>query len=79
MEDVTDTVFRRIVAELARPDVCFTEFTNADGLCSPGRRAVSRRLDYTEAAWSPTRAPTGAGRNGYCALATHRFSNAGAD
>jgi tRNA-dihydrouridine synthase len=49
MEDVTDTVFRRIVASCGRPDVFFTEFTSADGLCSPaGHDAVAHRLEYTE-------------------------------
>ena len=48
MEDVTDTVFRRIVARCGPPDVFFTEFTSTDGLCSAGRPAVSHRLVYTE-------------------------------
>jgi len=48
MEDVTDTVFRRIVAECGPPHVFFTEFTNTDGLCSPGRDAVIHRLQFTE-------------------------------
>jgi len=48
MEDVTDTVFRRIVARCGRPDVFFTEFTSADGLSSPGRNKVIHRLHYTE-------------------------------
>ncbi len=49
MEDVTDTVFRRIVAQCARPDVFFTEFTSVDGLFSKGREAVMHRFDYTAA------------------------------
>ncbi len=48
MEDVTDTVFRRIVASCACPTVFFTEFTSVDGLFSRGREAVIHRLDYTE-------------------------------
>lgn len=48
MEDVTDTVFRRIVARCARPDVFFTEFTNTDGMCSEGHDAVIHRLQFTE-------------------------------
>ena len=48
MEDVTDTVFRRIVASVAPPDVYFTEFVNADGLCSRGHDAVAHRLRFTE-------------------------------
>ncbi len=48
MEDVTDTVFRRIVASCARPDVFFTEFTSVDGLASVGRHEVIQRFTYTE-------------------------------
>ena len=44
MEDVTDVVFRSIVADCGRPDVFFTEFTSADGLNSPGREKVAKRL-----------------------------------
>lgn len=46
MEDVTDTVFRRIVMECGRPDLFFTEFVNADGICSPGYQGVSKRLKF---------------------------------
>ncbi len=48
MEDVTDTVFRRVVASCGRPDVFFTEFTSTDGLFSKGRERVAERLEYTE-------------------------------
>ncbi|MCX6793883.1 MAG: tRNA-dihydrouridine synthase, partial [Candidatus Gottesmanbacteria bacterium] len=48
MEDVTDTVFRCIVASCARPTVFFTEFTSVDGLFSRGREEVIHRFDYTE-------------------------------
>lgn len=47
MEDVTDTVFRQIIAGLAPPDVFFTEFTSVDGLFSRGRAAVIHRFDHT--------------------------------
>lgn len=47
MEDVTDSVFRQIVAECARPSVFFTEFTSVDGLFSRGREEVIRRFSYT--------------------------------
>lgn len=47
MEDVTDTVFRRIVASCATPDIYFTEFTNVDGLVSQGREAIIHRLKFT--------------------------------
>lgn len=48
MEDVTDTVFRRIVASCGRPDVFFTEFTSTEGMFSVGTEVVSKRLEYTE-------------------------------
>jgi tRNA-dihydrouridine synthase len=47
MDDVTDTVFRQIVADCARPDVFFTEFVNVDALQSQGREATLRRLQFT--------------------------------
>jgi len=47
MDDVTDTVFRRIVADCAPPDLCFTEFVNADGLQSPGRVKLLKKLRFT--------------------------------
>ncbi len=47
MEDVTDTVFRRIVADCGRPDVFFTEFTSVDGLFSKGHDFVAKRLEFT--------------------------------
>lgn len=46
MDDVTDTVFRRVVAGCARPDVFFTEFASVDGLQSAGREAVERKLRF---------------------------------
>lgn len=46
MDDVTDTVFRRIVAKCAAPDLFFTEFANVDGLQSPGRHAVGNKLRF---------------------------------
>jgi tRNA-dihydrouridine synthase len=44
MDDVTDTVFRQIVADCAKPDVFFTEFVNVDGLQSPGRPKLMHKL-----------------------------------
>lgn len=46
MEDVTDTVFRRVVKKCGRPDVFFTEFTNCDGVQSVGQAKVIERLKY---------------------------------
>ena len=34
MADVTDMAFRQIILSCAKPDVFFTEFVSADGLCS---------------------------------------------
>jgi len=47
MEEVTDTVFRRIVGAAGAPDLFFTEFTNTDGLCSAGRPRIIGRLRFT--------------------------------
>lgn len=47
MDDVTDTVFRQIVAGCAAPDLYFTEFVNADGLQSPGRQKLLKKLHFT--------------------------------
>ena len=47
MDDVTDTVFRQIVASCAAPDLYFTEFVNADGLQSPGRPKLLKKLRFT--------------------------------
>lgn len=46
MDDVTDTVFRRIVQQNAPADLMMTEFANADGWCSPGRQAIGTRLQH---------------------------------
>jgi len=48
MDDVTDTVFRQVVASTAAPDLYFTEFVNVDGLQSPGRDRVIRKLQFTD-------------------------------
>lgn len=49
MEDVTDVVFRHVIAEAGRPDVFFTEFTNSVSYCHPdGRDSVRGRLTFTE-------------------------------
>jgi len=47
MDDVTDTVFRQIVAECSPPDLFFTEFVNVDGLQSPGRQQLLRKLQFS--------------------------------
>ncbi|MEO8691583.1 MAG: tRNA-dihydrouridine synthase [Candidatus Saccharimonas sp.] len=47
MEAVTDVVFRQVIAEAARPDVFFTEFTNTNSWCSPkGQHSTKGRLFF---------------------------------
>jgi tRNA-dihydrouridine synthase len=47
MDDVTDSVFRQVVADCAAPDLYFTEFVNADGLQSAGRQKLFKKLQFT--------------------------------
>lgn len=47
MDDVTDTVFRQVVAGCAKPDLFFTEFVNVDGLQSPGRAKLLKKLNFS--------------------------------
>jgi nifR3 family TIM-barrel protein len=44
MDDVTDIVFRQIIADIAPPDIYFTEFVNVDGIQSPGRPRLMHKL-----------------------------------
>ncbi len=45
MADVTDAAFRKIIAKHGKPDVMFTEFVSADGLCATvGTRHVASLL-----------------------------------
>jgi tRNA-dihydrouridine synthase len=44
MDDVTDVVFRQIIAESASPDLFMTEFVNVDGLQSVGRERLNHKL-----------------------------------
>lgn len=46
MDDVTDTVFRQVVQSTAAPDLFFTEFVNVDGLQSPGRQKLLKKLRF---------------------------------
>jgi nifR3 family TIM-barrel protein len=48
MDDVTDTVFRRVVGQCAAPDLYFTEFVNVDGLQSPGRPNLMKKIHLTD-------------------------------
>ena len=50
LANVTDAVFRAHIIKYSRPDVLWTEFVAADGLCHPkGRQALLRDLKYSEA------------------------------
>jgi tRNA-dihydrouridine synthase len=53
MDDVTDVVFRQVVAQAAAPDVLFTEFVSTDGLQSAGRTATLERLRIEPAPHRP--------------------------
>lgn len=44
MDDVTDSAFRRVVAACAAPDLFYTEFVNVDGLQSPGRPKLAKKI-----------------------------------
>lgn len=46
MDDVTDTVFRQVVESCASADLYFTEFVNVDGLQSPGRHKLLKKLKF---------------------------------
>lgn len=55
MADVTDAAFRQIIAKYSRhgkpgggPDVFWTEFVSADGLCSAGRDVLLRDLEFSK-------------------------------
>lgn len=49
MADVTDAAFRRLIASSGKPDVFWTEFVSADGLCSVGRKVLLRDLEFSRA------------------------------
>lgn len=46
MDDVSDTVFRQIVLSTTAPELFFTEFVNVDGLASPGRPKLLKKLRF---------------------------------
>ena len=48
MEAVTDVVFRHVIRQAGRPDVYFTEFTNATGWFRAGDKAIGGRLVKTD-------------------------------
>lgn len=48
MANVTDVAFRSMFAKYGKPDVMWTEFVSADGLCSPGRKMLLRDLEFSK-------------------------------
>jgi tRNA-dihydrouridine synthase len=46
MDDVTDTVFRQVIGSTEPADLYFTEFTNVDGLQSPGRPKLLKKFRF---------------------------------
>src|SRR3990172_8748183 len=48
MADVTDPVFRRIIAKYGKPDALWTEFVSADGLFKGGYDALIKDLEFTQ-------------------------------
>ncbi len=48
MANVTDVAFRSMFAKYGKPDVMWTEFVSADGLCSPGQKMLIRDLQFSK-------------------------------
>ena len=49
LADVTDAAFRRVIARYGKPDILWTEFVSADGLCHPdGRARLLKDLMFDE-------------------------------
>ncbi len=48
MADVTDYPFRQIIAKYGKPDVFWTEFTSADGLCSVGKKKLLINFKFSK-------------------------------
>ncbi len=46
MADVTDYAFRQIITKYGKPDVLWTEFVSADGLCSVGQKKLMMNLKF---------------------------------
>lgn len=52
MADVTDCAFRALIAKYGKPDVMWSEFVSADGLCratEEGKKKLLKDLEYSEA------------------------------
>ena len=48
MADVTDIAFRQMFVKYGKPDVFWTEFVSADGLCSAGREVLLKDLAFSK-------------------------------
>ncbi len=48
MANVTDWAFRQVIIETGRPDVFFTEFISADGICAIGKEKFKGELFFSE-------------------------------
>lgn len=48
MANVTDVAFRAMFAKYGKPDVMWTEFVSADGLCSTGREILLHDLEFSK-------------------------------
>ena len=51
MADVTDAAFRKVIAKYGKPDVLWTEFVSADGLClapTEGQKGLREAFKYSE-------------------------------
>lgn len=79
MEDVTDIVFRHVVARAARPDVFVTEFTNAASFCSEqGNFSTVGRLTH-DAGESPIAAQIWGTEPAHFATMSHALREQGFD
>lgn len=48
MANVTDVAFRSMFTKYGKPDVMWTEFVSADGLCSEGRSMLLHDLEFSK-------------------------------
>jgi nifR3 family TIM-barrel protein len=48
MANVTDSVFRKMIAKYGKPEVMWTEFVSADGLISAGQKKLLIDLEYSK-------------------------------
>ena len=79
MEDVTDIVFRHVVARAARPDVFVTEFTNTASFCSEqGNFSTVGRLAH-DASEAPIVAQIWGTKPDHFAIMSHALREQGFD